>query len=263
MKKKWLLFTCLALAVILATISVTGCTGTTAAQTPETQIQISQQPEGIWVSGSGEISATPDIVTLRLGIVSQEASVEEAQTKAATAMADVMTALADNGVDQKDIQTGSFSINQRSRWDDQTQTEVVTGYQVTNMVTVKIRVLVVESYTLNVKAGRIIDAVAQAGGDLTRINSISFSVEDPTTYYQQAREKAMIDAQNKAEQLAGLAGITLGEPTYVAEGTQTSPVYTSSSGITLSVPAPTIIVPPISEGEVKITLTVQVAYATS
>ena len=33
----------------------------------------------------------------------------------------------------------------------------------------------------------------------------------------EAREKAMADAKAKAEQLAALAGVTLGKPTYIAE----------------------------------------------
>ena len=48
----------------------------------------------------------------------------------------------------------------------------MTGYEVTNMVTAKIRDID--------KVGAIIDAVAAAGGDFTRINNIAFSVDDPS-----------------------------------------------------------------------------------
>jgi len=74
----------------------------------------------------------------------------------------------------------------------------------------------------------------------------------------------MTDAKNKAEQLAKLAGVTLGKPTYVAEGAQSSAMHSSSMGV-MAIPAPTIVtsVPPISTGETKITLNVQVAYSVS
>lgn len=256
MKKKWLFSIILGLALILAVPSLTGCGSTTSARDTTPQIQINQQQEGIWVSGSGEITVTPDIAILWLGIVAQETSVAQAQSEASEAMSKVMKALTDSGITLKDIQTGSFSISQRTKWDDQTQMETVTGYQVTNMVTVKIRD--------TGKVGTIIDSVVQAGGDLIRINSISFSVEDPSSYYQQAREKAMTDAKSKAQQLASLAWVTLGKPTYVAEGVQSSPVYNSYQSGGMAVPAPTIIVtPPISPGETKITLNVQVAYSVS
>ncbi|MDD4860075.1 MAG: SIMPL domain-containing protein [Dehalococcoidales bacterium] len=253
MKRKWLVLIALALVSILAVTALAGCAGPVAAQGTPSTVQISQQPQGIWVSGTGEVAVTPDIAVLRLGIVAQETTVAVAQSKASEAMTKVMKALTDGGIAQKDIQTGSFSINQRTRWDDQKQMETVTGYQVTNMVTVKIR--------KTDKVGDIIDSVVQAGGDLIRINGINFSVDDPANYYQQAREKAMADAKKKAEQLASLAGVSLGKPTYVAEGAQMSPVYSSSMG--MAIPAPTIITsaPPISAGETKITLNVQVAYS--
>ena len=159
----------------------------------------------------------------------------------------VMTALTDNGVDEKDIQTQYFSIDQVTSWDKDTEEEIVVGYRVTNMVTAKIREID--------KAGSIIDAVAAAGGDLTRINSISFSVDDPSAYYDEARQEAMADARAKAEQLAELAEVELGKPTYISEGT-IYPVYQRSM-YEAAAPAPT----PISPGRVELTLTVQVVYA--
>lgn len=255
MNKKWLLPVILGIALILTIPALTGCSTPTEAQAAEPTLQVSQQPQGIWVSGTGEVTVTPDIAILTLGVMSQETTVAQAQSGASDAMAKVMKALSDSGIAQKDIQTGYFNISQRSRWDDQKQTEIITGYQVTNMVSIKIRE--------TDKVGDIIDSVVQAGGDFIRINSINFSVEDPTAYYGQAREKAMKDAKNKAEQLASLAGVTLGQPTYIAEGTQSPVVYDTYRSAGMAVPAPTMAVPvpPISAGETKITLNVQVAYS--
>ena len=55
------------------------------------------------------------------------------------------------------------------------------------------------------KAGGIIDAVAIAGGDLTRIDGISFSVDDPSSYYTEARKLAVADAKAKASSLESAA----------------------------------------------------------
>ncbi len=258
MKNKNVLLSVLGLASILAISLLTGFISPVIAEGTAAS-QISLQPQGIWVNGTGEVVVIPDIATLRLGIVAQEQNVAVAQSNASDAMVKVMKAVADSGIAQKDIQTGSFSINQRTRWDDQKQMEAIIGYQVTNMVTVKIRD--------TGKVGIIIDAVVKAGGDLVRISGINFSIENPTNYYQQAREKAIADARNKAEQLARLAGVTLGKPSYVAEGTQYTPVYSSGRGMdmVLSAPVPSPAaesMPPISTGEAKITLNVQVAYST-
>ena len=110
------------------------------------------------------------------------------------------------------------------------------------------------------KAGATIDAVAEAGGDLTRIDSISFSVDDPSGYYEEARQKAMADAKAKGEQLAELAGVTLGKPTYISEGSIYMPPVTRGSVYEEAVGAPAPETP-ISPGEMEISLRLQVVYA--
>jgi len=245
MKKFWLV--AVSLVMILAVVGFSGCTG---GPTTIGTVDINSQQSGIWVNGTGEVIVTPDIATLSLGIEAQAATVAEAQTQAATAMEAVMAALTDNGVAKKDIQTQYFSIYQVTRWDDYKDKQVVTGYRVTNMVTAKIRDVE--------QAGPVIDAVAAAGGDYARINNISFSVDDPTPYYEEARQDAMTDAKAKAEQLASLAGIGLGKPTYISEGTIYPPVVYRDAGMEAMAPAPTT---PVSPGEIELSLTVQVAYA--
>ncbi len=255
MKTKWMLLITLGLALILAVPALTGCGSPSVAQGTASSVQISQQPQGIWVSGTGEVAVTPDIATLRVDIVAQESTVAVAQSKASEAMTKVMKALADSGIAQKDIQTRSFSIQQLTRYDKDKQQDVVIGYQVSNTVNAKIRAID--------KAGAVIDAVAKAGGNLTRINGISFSIDDPTAYYKDARQKAMTDAKAKAEQLAGLAGVALGKPTYITENSyMPAPIYRDQ---VKAVPAPLpagVPSTPVSPGEMEITINVQVAYAT-
>ena len=242
MKKK--LLWALGLVLVLAVVGLCGCS------TGAPSVQLSSQQAGIWVSGTGEVAVVPDIATLRLGIEAQEATVAEAQSQAIEAMDKVMAALTDNDVDEKDIQTQYFNIRQVTRWDNVKNEEIVIGYQVTNMVTAKIREID--------KASVIIDDVAKAGGDFTRIDSISFSVDEPSNYYEEARKEAMADAKAKAEHLAKLGGVSLGKPTYISESAQTPPIIYRDAMIEAAVPAPAT---PISAGELEISLTVQVVYA--
>ncbi len=253
MKRNWLL--AVSLALVLVVVGLCGCSdGATFAESPSSvEVNVASQQEGIWVTGEGKVTVTPDIAILQLGIAAQAVSVAEAQSQAAEAMENVMTALTDNEVAEKDIQTRYFSIHQVTKWDRETEEEVVIGYRVTNMVSAKVRDID--------KTGTIIDAVAEAGGDLTRIDNISFSVDEPSAYYEEARQKAMADAKAKAEQLAELAEVTLGKPTYISEGGQAPPpiyrqdMYVEGAG---AVPAPET---PISLGEMEISRTVQVGYA--
>jgi uncharacterized protein len=253
-KKIWLLSIGVALALVL------GIAGLVVAQdsadNPDTtsspgavNVNVSNQQTGIVVNGEGKVTVIPDLGILQLGVEAQADTVAAAQTQATTAMNAVIDALKANGVDEKDIKTQYFSINKVTRWDDKGSTEIVIGYRVSNTVTVKIRALD--------KTGAIIDAVANAGGDLTRINGISFTVEDATEYEKEARDLAMADAKAKAEQLAELGGVNLGKPTYISESSyRTTPPYygaKDASGVSSETP--------ISVGEMDITINVQVTYA--
>jgi uncharacterized protein YggE len=261
MKKKWLWAIGLA-AVVIPIVALSGCYagipgpgGPGWANVPSSlQVDLGNQQQGIWVTGEGKVTAVPDLAILRLGIEAQEATVAEAQAQASEAMERVMTALEDNGVAEKDIQTQYFNINQITRWDELMGQEVIIGYRVSNMVTAKIRDVD--------NAGLIIDAVVTAGGDLTRIDSINFSIDDPSVYLEEARQKAMADVKAKAEDLAKLAGVKLGKPTYISESSYLpSPIYPRvyyEGG--MAPPAP-VVVPPISPGEMEVSLTVQIAYA--
>jgi uncharacterized protein YggE len=247
-KKKWLLI--LGLALVVPVIALSGCAaGPTTAET----VNLSSQQEGIWVTGEGKVTVTPDIALLRLGIESQQPTVAEAQVEAAAAMEQVMTALADNGVAEKDIQTQYFSIYQVTRWDDYKNQEVVTGYRVTHRVNAKIREID--------KTGAIIDAAVTAGGDLTRIDNISFSIDEPSLHYGEAREEAIADAKAKAEHLADLAGVKLGKATLVSEGIQLPSSTYPRYDYGIVAPMESTVGTSISPGEAEIILTVQIAYA--
>jgi uncharacterized protein YggE len=243
------------LVLVLAGVSLSGCgqnSPVLGATATDMNINLTSQQEGIWVNGRGEVSVVPDIATLRLGIEAQGASVAVAQSQAAEAMDAVMTALAGNGIAEKDIQTRYFNIYRVTRWDQEKQQEIVIGYRVSNMVTAKIRDIGT--------VGTVIDNVAAAGGDLTRIDGVSFSVDDPSAYHEEARQKAMADARAKAEQLAELAGLDLGKPIFISESSFIpSPVYPGRVYAEAAM-APAMETP-ISPGELEVSLTVQVVYA--
>lgn len=209
-----------------------------------------QQNTGIWVTGQGETTAVPDVAILSLGVEAKGDTVAEAQSQAAVAMDKVMQALQDNGIDKKDIQTRQYSIYPITRWVEDEKKEEIIGYRVTNIVVTKIRKVD--------KAGAVIDAVAQAGGDYIRIQGISFTVDDPTPYYEEARTKAVKDAENKAKQFANLTGVKLGKPTYISEGAVYLPSVNKAYERAVSLPATET---PISPGELKITTNVQIVYA--
>jgi uncharacterized protein YggE len=264
MRKLWLLLSSLMLAVVL--VGVGGCiSGEVDRSSPpsvsavvkapefggEFGIIWSQQQTGLWVTGEGKATATPDIVSLSLGIEAEAKTVAQAQQEAAETMDKVMRALKNNGVSEKDIQTQRFSIYPVRKWIEDEQREITIGYRVANIVFAKIRPVD--------KAGSIIDAVAEAGGDLTRIENIGFDVDDPTPYYKEAREKAVKDAMTKASQIADVANIKLGKAIYISEGATYVPpivVRDYASKAEGAAPSPT----PISPGELEFQVNVQMVF---
>lgn len=275
MKTKLVLALGLVILIAVLAVALVG-SNTTAGVAAGQQLLVSSDAnnqQGIWVSGEGKVTVSPDIAILTLGISAQASTVADAQSQAVAAMNKVMSALTSNGVDPKDIQTQYFSIQQVTSFITPTPylppetsngsssgaspmmpikppVQPTTGYEVTNMVTVKIRAID--------KTGAIIDATVEAGGDLLSIGGVTFSVDQPNQYYAQARQLAMNDAKAKANQLAELAGVTLGNATYISESASTPIVYPEVFNAQGATPSATT---PINPGQTDIIVDVQLAYA--
>ncbi|OGO30887.1 MAG: hypothetical protein A2Z29_01385 [Chloroflexi bacterium RBG_16_56_11] len=254
MVKNKIWFLLFGVVLLVGVVALAGCdSAEIAGGTLELKGNLNNQQEGIWVNGEGKVTAVPDVAILSLGIEAQETTVAVAQASAAAAMDTVMKALKDKGIADKDIQTQYFNIQRVTRWDNDKQQEVVIGYRVTNTVTAKIRDVA--------KSGSIIDAVVVAGGDLTRVNSIGFQVDNPAPFQEQARDKAVANAADKAKKLADAAGVKLGKPVYITESSFVpGPIFRAD--LAKAEGAPVLAVEtPISPGETEITVNVQINYA--
>ncbi len=258
MKSKLVVSIVLVLVMAVVGIGLTGCdaNSTVSAQQQPVNVNVNGQ-QGIWVSGQGKVTVNPDIAVVNLGVQTHASTVAEAQSQASTAMDKVIAALTSSGVDKKDIQTQYFNIQQLTKYDNFNQTNTISGYQVNNMVNVKIRAID--------KVGQFIDAVANSAGDNIRINGVNFTVEQPEQYYAQARQLAMNDAKAKAQDLARLSGVTLGKVTYVAESIysqyQPYPYYNGPMAMDSRAAAVAVPAPPMNPGQSDVILNVQVSYS--
>ena len=259
MKKTWLALIA-GLVIILSIVGLSGCsadgTAIGADGSGDINVNVSGQQEGLWVNGEGKVPATPDIAIISLGIEAQAETVADAQNQASTAMDAVLAALKAQGIEDKDIQTQYFNIYNVTRWvetPDYNGKEEVIGYRVSNMLTVKVHEID--------NAGEVIDAVVAAGGDLTRVNSVSFDIEDKTPYYEQARTLAMQYAKAKAQQLADDAGVTLGKITYITESSYTpGPIYRNVAVDEASGSYAPSVSTAISAGELELSTSIQLVY---
>ena len=209
------------------------------------------QQSGIWVTGQGRVSVMPDLAVLNVGVEARAPTVQEARAQAAEAMQRVIAALKAQGVADRDIQTSYFSIQPQYDY-NRTSTPTLIGYIVSNQVTAKVRDLE--------KVGEVIDAAAEAGGDLTRIHGVGFTVEDNTDALRQARERAVADARAKAQQLAQLGGVQLGSLVYISEGSGAMPPPVPYARMDLAAESGALKTP-IQVGELDVVVTVQAGFA--
>jgi uncharacterized protein YggE len=203
----------------------------------------------ISVHGTGIVTAKPDMATIQLGVQIQDVSLNKAQTDAASKMDAIMSQLKSAGIDEKDISTSQYNVEPVMDYRDN-QPPVVTGYRVTNIVSVKARDLT--------KLGKMIDDVVGSGAN--SLYGISFGFADPTALMRQAREEAMKDARAKAEQLAQLGGVGLGAPLIIDDGGSSVPpvaVPMATAEKSLAAGAAT----PISPGQQEIRVELSVIYA--
>ena len=191
------------LAIGLVTAMACGATTEDSpTPTPESGSAYTAQG-GISVSGTASISLSPDVATIVLGVEALDETVAQARADAAAAMTRIVDVLTAAGVSDEDIQTQHLSI--QPQYDYSGETRELKGFTVVNIVNVTVRDI--ES------VGAVIDQTVDAGGDLTRVQSIYFSsVDDTSSYEDQLIEEAVQDATTKAQRLADLTGVTLGKP---------------------------------------------------
>jgi uncharacterized protein len=187
---------------------------TVESQQPNITVNTGETQSGISVSGTGEVTGTPDTVEIDLGVSVLAGTVEEATSTAAEKADALISALTSNGVAEKDITTTNYSIY--PEYDYRNNTERLIGYRVTNTVRAKIRDVQ--------ESGSVIDAATAAGGDDVQVNGLRFSIEDNTDLVEAAREAAWNDALMKATQLAQLSGQDLGAAISITETVSAPPV---------------------------------------
>ena len=208
------------------------------------------QQVGISVTAVGQVEVAPDLAVLNAGVEARALTVESALADAAAAKDRVMRVLEDRGLATADIRTRFFNISPEYTYNERERKSEIIGYRVSNQVSAKIRDIA--------SVGVIIDEVARAGGDLVRVQGISFTVEDTSALEIQARELAVEALIAKAQQFADLTGVTLGKPVFLSESGGFYPRDGFDVGRLEAAAAPASITnTTISPGELTVTITVQ------
>lgn len=159
-------------------------------------------PPHITVSGDGEARVDPDVATVRLGVQAQSKTAQDAQSQVNASMQKIMAGVLKTGVDKKDIQTGTLSLQPVYSGLAPNQTEQkLVGYRATNMLIVRVMDVT--------KTGAVVDASISGGAN--NIDDLSFGLQDETAARQEAIKRAVRSARAKAEAMAEALGVKLGK----------------------------------------------------
>ncbi len=208
----------------------------------------------ITLTGIGKAEAAPDMALISSGVVSRAPTAREALDENTAAMQAVLDLANEMGVAQEDIQTSNFSIRPQYAPYDRRDSQgnplppEITGYEVSNMLSVRVRDLA--------SLGPLLDRFVSAGAN--QINAISFSLSDPGPFEDEARRTAMADAIAKARLYAEAAGVQLGRILTITEsslGPMPQAEFMMSSRMAMeSAPVP------VAAGELSFSRTITVQW---
>ncbi|BCN29746.1 SIMPL domain-containing protein [Anaeromicropila herbilytica] len=196
------------------------------------------------LTGEGQVSAVPDIATIRLGVQTNGANLEEIQIDNAKISQNVIDAIRSMGV--KDIKTVQYIIDKNYEYQDGKQID--KGYVVRNIFEITISDMKM--------IGKVIDTAVKSGANV--VDLITFQIANSDYFYQEALNLAVINAIQKATSFAMNLGYSLAPiPTRIVENT-TSPIPYSE--VRLFKEASTVT--PIEPGEnlIKASVTVDFVY---
>jgi uncharacterized protein YggE len=171
----------------------------------------------ITVTGEGHSAIAPDMAVVTLSVVKQAKAAQDALDQNNKAMGAVLATLKDRGIAERDLQTSGFSIQPQYDYQNdkngQSLPPTLTGYQVTNGLTVRVRDLS--------KLGALLDQAVNLG--INQGGDIQFTNDKPDAALEEARKNAVADATAKAKTLTDAAGVKLGHLISIKEGAIVTP----------------------------------------
>lgn len=205
------------------------------------------QQEGIRVSGVGTAHGAPDTALVSIGVDALDEAVGAATSTVSSTVERLTAALQDAGVDPTDIRTSSFNVYREDWHVDEDGSPAEARYRVSSTLQVTVPDLSA--------VGSLLSTAIEAGA--TQVHGLQFTVSDDQQLQSEARQLALDDARRRAEELAALAGLSLGRVVYIEEAGAggiplTSQQYAMSAMDTAAVP--------IEPGELSVEVRLNVLF---
>lgn len=262
MENKTKIFSILAMiltlgALIMGRVSVLALRAQASPLLPPGQetppVYLYQQRNTVSVTGYSEMEVDPDQATIHLSIISEARTAKEAQKMNNEVTEKVKKALTSEGIAKDDIETESYYLHKKERWDPISQRPVHEGYTQTHSMKVTVKNLE--------KLGEIIDSTVNAG--VNNINNVVFdlSKKKRADINAQALTIAALEAKGKAESLATALSVSLGQLISVSENNYAiTPYYADYRMDTTVMAAEATPTPDLSSKKINVNLNVNVVY---
>lgn len=226
---------------------------TLLAAAPVALAQDAPAPGVISVSAEGVASAAPDMAVISLTVLREGETARAALDANNQAMAEVLAAMKEAGIAERDLQTGAFAIEPRWVYPDnsngRSEPPKITGYTVNNTLTVRIRDLS--------GLGTILDRSVSLG--VNQGGNVIFTNDDQEAIRAEARLDAVAKAKAKAEAMTAALGVSLGRITQVSESSYTpQPVPIMRAEMAMAAKAADSV--PMAAGENDYRVTVSVTW---
>ncbi len=161
----------------------------------------------ISVSGEGEVFAKPDTAEFTFTVLEEGATSGEVQEKSTKKTDEIVNALKEKGVEEKDIKTVGYDLYPKYEWVADTRcvgypcntNQKQVGFELNQTILVKVRDFD--------KAGELLELVASKNA--SNMSGLTFTLADKDSAKAEARKQAIEKAQEKAEKLAEDLGVTL------------------------------------------------------
>lgn len=214
------------------------------------------EPGVISVSGEGVANVAPDMAVISLTVLREAETARAALDANNEAMSKVLAAMKEEGIAERDLQTGAFSV--QPRWvyprnkDGENEEPRIVGYSVNNTLTVRIRDLS--------RLGAILDTSVTLG--VNQGGNVVFTNDDQDTVREAARLDAVAKAKAKAEAMTGALGVSLGRITQISENSYSAPPMPMARA-EMAMMAKSADAVPMAAGENEYRVTVNVTWELS
>lgn len=210
----------------------------------------------ITVSDRAEVYAKPDLALTTFSVTTEAQTVAQAMSDNTGKMNNIIDAMKDLGVKEKDLKTTTFNIYPRYEYrsaeifpPSPSGRRVLVGYEVTQSLQVKIRDLE--------KIGQIIQKATDQGAN--QVGDLQFTIDQQDEFKKQARQEAIAKAKDKAEEIAKQLGIKLVRIVNFDESGQMDRYYEFKEAVPVGLGGGETI-PQIETGENKIEAIVSITY---